>query len=132
MARVFRRGEGKRLELPGRDSREIVSGEVGSHAATLRVVKISPHAPGDPQRLPHSHNDVEECIYVLSGRGTTQTDSGEFALDAGDTLWIPAGEKHVTRNTGGEPLVLLCFFPSADIQPGIHEEPPHRRITSEP
>jgi oxalate decarboxylase/phosphoglucose isomerase-like protein (cupin superfamily) len=34
---------------------------------------------------------------------------------AGDTLLIPAGEAHVTRNTGAEPLVLLCFFPTAQV-----------------
>ena len=34
---------------------------------------------------------------------------------AGDTILIPSGEKHATRNTGSEPLVLLCFFPVADI-----------------
>jgi len=36
-------------------------------------------------------------------------------LKAGDTLLIPAGETHVTRNTGAETLVLLCFFPVARV-----------------
>ena len=31
------------------------------------------------------------------------------------TLLVPPGEKHVTRNTGSETLVLLCFFPVAEI-----------------
>jgi oxalate decarboxylase/phosphoglucose isomerase-like protein (cupin superfamily) len=43
---------------------------------------------------------------------------------------MPAGEKHVTRNTGNEPLVLLCFFPSADIRAGIREEMPTARTPS--
>ena len=37
------------------------------------------------------------------------------AVKAGDTLLVPPGEKHVTRNTGKETLVLLCFFPVAEI-----------------
>jgi quercetin dioxygenase-like cupin family protein len=57
----------------------------------------------------------EECIYVMSGEGCTEADSGKHALKAGDTILIPSGEKHVTRNTGKEPLVLLCFFPVSDI-----------------
>ncbi|MFL5050580.1 MAG: hypothetical protein ACJ8D4_11975 [Xanthobacteraceae bacterium] len=34
---------------------------------------------------------------------------------------IPAGEKHMTRNTGTEPLVLLCFFPVPDVTAGTTE-----------
>jgi oxalate decarboxylase/phosphoglucose isomerase-like protein (cupin superfamily) len=48
-------------------------------------------------------------------------DSGEYPLQAGDTLLIPPGEKHVTRNTGDEPLMLLCFFPVADITKATNE-----------
>ncbi|MDB5584355.1 MAG: hypothetical protein JWR80_9531, partial [Bradyrhizobium sp.] len=40
---------------------------------------------------------------------------------AGDILLVPAGEKHMTANTGSEPLVLLCFFPVADVTSGTNE-----------
>jgi len=115
MARVLTQGEARNLGLPGRKSLEIVSGEKGSRAVTLRLVEIAVPQPGDKPRGRHFHNDTEECIYVLSGRGRTESDSGEHALEAGDTLLIPAGETHVTRNTGSEPLVLLCFFPVAKV-----------------
>jgi len=115
MARVLTQGEAKNLGLPGRKSLEIVSGEKGSRAVTLRLVEIAVPQPGDKPRGRHFHSDTEECIYVLSGRGRTESDSGEHALMPGDTLLIPAGETHVTRNTGGEPLVLLCFFPVAKV-----------------
>ena len=115
MARVLTQGEAKNLGLPGRKSLEIVSGEKGSRAVTLRLVEIAVPQPGDKPRGRHFHSDTEECIYVLSGRGRTESDSGEHALKAGDTLLIPAGETHVTRNTGSEPLMLLCFFPVAKV-----------------
>jgi uncharacterized cupin superfamily protein len=115
MARVLTQGEAKNLGLPGRKSLEIVSGERGSRAVTLRLVEIAVPQPGDRPRGRHFHSDTEECIYVLSGEGRTESDSGEHALRAGDTLLIPAGEAHVTRNTGREPLVLLCFFPVAKV-----------------
>ena len=51
----------------------------------------------------------------MSGEGCTEADSGRHPLKAGDTILIPPGEKHVTRNTGGEPLVLLCFFAEPDV-----------------
>jgi quercetin dioxygenase-like cupin family protein len=115
MARVVTQSEAKRLGLAGRKSLEIVSHEKGSQAVTLRLVEIAVPKPGEPLRGPHYHQGFEECIYVLSGEGTTCADSGEHRLRAGDTILIPPGEKHVTRNTGNEPLVLLCFFPVADI-----------------
>lgn len=121
MARVFTQAEAKRLGLPGRTALEIVSGEKGARGVTLRLAEIPVPQPGETPRGPHQHSDYEECIYVLSGHGTTFADSGEYALKPGDTLLVPPGEKHVTRNTGNEPLRLLCFFPVSDITQGTHE-----------
>ena len=121
MARVFTQAEAKQLGLSGRKALEIVSGERGSHGVTLRLAEIPVPQPGETPRGPHQHHEFEECIYVLSGIGTTFADSGEFPLKPGDTLLMPAGEKHVTRNTGTEPLLLLCFFPVADVAKGTGE-----------
>lgn len=115
MARVLTQAQAKSMGLPGRKSLEIVSGEKGSQAVTLRLVEIPVPKPGEALRGPHYHNGFEECIYVMSGEGCTEADSGKHPLKQGDTILIPSGEKHVTRNTGQEPLVLLCFFPVADI-----------------
>jgi mannose-6-phosphate isomerase-like protein (cupin superfamily) len=115
MARVFKQAEGKRLGLAGRNSLEIVSGERGSSASTVRLVEIPVPKPGDPSRNLHHHTDCEECIFVLSGRGTTRAESGDFPLEPGDTILIQPGEKHATHNTGNVPLMLLCFFPVPDI-----------------
>ncbi len=123
MARVFTQTEAKHLGLPGRKSLEIVSGEKGARM-TLRLVEIPVARVGETPRGSHSHNDVEECIFVLSGQGTTYADSGEFALRQGDTILLPAGEKHVTRNTGNTPLKLLCFFPAGDIGARTQEPMP--------
>ena len=57
----------------------------------------------------------------MSGSGHTEADSGTYPLKAGDTILIPSGEKHATRNTGAEPLVLLCFFPVPDVTGGTTE-----------
>jgi mannose-6-phosphate isomerase-like protein (cupin superfamily) len=115
MARVFTQADATHLGLPGRKALEIVSGEKGSRAVTLRLAEIPVPQPGESLRAPHHHSNFEECIYVLAGQGTTFADSGEYPLRTGDTLLIPPGEKHATRNTGTQPLLLLCFFPVADI-----------------
>jgi quercetin dioxygenase-like cupin family protein len=115
MARVVGPAQARELGLPGRRSLEIVSGDTGSRAVTLRRVEIAVPGPGDKPRGRHFHSDTEECIYVLSGEGCTESESGDHRLRSGDTILIPAGESHVTRNTGSEPLVLLCFFPTARV-----------------
>ena len=122
MARVLKQSDAKRLGLPGRVSLEPVSGEIGSKVS-FRIAQIAVPQPGDKKRGPHVHHQFEECIYVLSGQGTMHAESGEHPVRPGDILLVPAGEKHMTLNTGAEPLVLLCFFPVADVSAGTTEFP---------
>jgi mannose-6-phosphate isomerase-like protein (cupin superfamily) len=122
MARVIKPADAKRLGLPGRVSLEPVSGETGSRV-TCRIAEIPVSEPGDKPRGPHLHDGFEECIYVLKGSGMTVSESGEFPIEPGDIVLIPANEKHMTRNTGTEPLVLVCFFPHPDITPRTTEFP---------
>ena len=122
MAHLLKQSEAKRLGLPGRTSLEPVSGEIGSRV-TFRIAEIPVPKAGDKPRGPHLHREFEECIYVLSGEGTTHAESGEIAIRPGDIVLIPPGEKHMTRNTGSVPLVLLCFFPVPDVTAGTAEFP---------
>jgi quercetin dioxygenase-like cupin family protein len=121
MATVFTQADAKTLALPGRLSREVVSGKSGADNVSFRVVEIAPQTAGEPKRGPHFHRDFEECIYVLSGSGVTETDGAELPLQAGDTILIPPGELHVTRATGTSPLKLLCFFPTGAVAAGTTE-----------
>ena len=120
MARLIDPTQAKRLGLPGRTSLEPVSGAVGSRIS-VRIAEIAPAKPGDPPRGPHLHDGFEECIYVLRGTGMTVAESGELAIKPGDIVLIPPNEKHFTRNTGPEPLVLLCFFAVPDVTAGTTE-----------
>jgi mannose-6-phosphate isomerase-like protein (cupin superfamily) len=115
MARVVTPDQAKRLGLAGRASFEIVSGEMGARNASVRLVEIPVPREGEPLRGPHVHHGFEECMYVLSGEGRTLTAAGAHPVRQGDTILIPSGEPHVTRNTGTVPLVLLCFFPAPDV-----------------
>ncbi len=115
MARVVTPDQAKRLGLAGRASFEIVSGEMGARNASVRLVEIPVAREGEPLRGPHVHHGFEECMYVLSGEGRTLTAAGAHPVRQGDTILVPSGEPHVTRNTGTVPLVLLCFFPAPDV-----------------
>ncbi|MGB6537875.1 MAG: cupin domain-containing protein [Xanthobacteraceae bacterium] len=120
MARLLKQTDARILNLPGRLSREAVSGAIGSHLS-FRLVEIAPPRPGETPRGPHLHRDFEECIYVLSGKGAMHAESGVHSIAPGDTLLVPPGEKHMTVNTGHEPLMLLCFFPVPDVAAGTTE-----------
>jgi mannose-6-phosphate isomerase-like protein (cupin superfamily) len=122
MARLLKQSEAKRLGLPGRVSLEPVSGEIGSRL-TFRIAEIPPAKPGDKPRGPHMHDGFEECIYVLKGSGITVSESGQLAIGPGDIVLVPPNEKHMTRNTGNEPLVLLCFFADPDVSARTTEYP---------
>ena len=121
MAKVFTQADAKSMGLPGRKSLELASGERGTQNVTLRLVEIPVAKPGDKPRGQHRHDGFEECIHVLEGEGVTEAGSGRFPLKAGDTIVIPPGEYHVTRNSGTAPLVLLCFFPVGSIAGRTHE-----------
>ena len=120
MARVLTPSEATNLGLPGRKSLEMVSGATGSQAVTLRLVEIPVPIQGEAERAPHSHDDFEECIYVLSGEACSEVDGRKHPLRAGDAILVSAGERHVTRNTGSVPLMLLCFFPVARVTARNH------------
>ena len=120
MARLLTAADAKLLDLPGRRSRELVSGKIGSQMS-FRLVEIAPTKPGDKSRGPHLHAGFEECIYVLAGHGAMQSESGTHQAGPGDVLLVPSGERHMTINTGSETLVLLCFFPVPDVGAGTTE-----------
>lgn len=55
----------------------------------------------------HSHDDMEEVYFVLSGKGKMVIGKDEFAIQTGDAFYVPLGEFHVTYNTGIQPLKIL-------------------------
>jgi oxalate decarboxylase/phosphoglucose isomerase-like protein (cupin superfamily) len=59
----------------------------------------------------HNHPESEEILYVLSGEGEQMLDDHEpFAVKPGDTIYVPSGAFHSTRNTGWEPMRLLALY----------------------
>lgn len=55
----------------------------------------------------HSHEDMEEVYFVISGRGRMVIGEDEFSIQAGDAFYVPFGEFHTTYNTGIDPLKVL-------------------------
>lgn len=122
MVSVFRQSDWAELTLPGRRSWDIVSSRTGSAAVTMRYVEIPPEGAEGQRRTKHKHIDREEVIWVLAGVGSVEGRDGPTTVTAGQVIYVPANEPHMTRNVGQETLRLLCFFPEAEI--GRHTQEP--------
>jgi len=82
-----------------------VAGSVGLYSSVVTT------EPGSKTRI-HHHGPCETSIYVLSGQARfTFGPSGledSFTADAGDFVYIPAGEIHVEENASdSEELVVV-------------------------
>lgn len=65
-------------------------------------------APGDETTELHSHECLDEFIYILSGTGTLYLDDAEYELEPGDFVGFPArGPAHAMKNNGTVELVYL-------------------------
>ncbi|GAA5103564.1 hypothetical protein GCM10023319_71540 [Nocardia iowensis] len=80
---------------------------INGASSTLGEVVINPNKGHDR----HDHPDSDEILYVVDGEGRqTVGDSDEFAIKAGDAVWIPRGTLHSTYNTGWRPLRLVATY----------------------
>lgn len=55
----------------------------------------------------HSHADMEEIYYVLSGEGIMVVGDDEYPIKQGDALYVPPGQFHTTFQRGILPLTVL-------------------------
>jgi quercetin dioxygenase-like cupin family protein len=88
--------------------RRVISDVDGAEAAVMDVFEI---AAGGQTPL-HSH-PWEHQIFVISGRGWCNDDSGRHAFRDGDVIHVKPGETHSFGNAGPEPVKLVCVIPKA-------------------
>ncbi len=68
-----------------------------STGAKQLKVNITEYLPGCTHKL-HVHPTQEEVIFVLSGRGYSETEAGRTEIGPGTVVFIPAGVAHATYN----------------------------------
>jgi len=79
----------------------------------------------------HNHPESEEILYVLSGEGEQMLDDGEaFRVGPGDTIYVPTGVFHSTRNTGWEPMRLLAFYNPGGPEQVLEGLPDFRQVAA--
>ncbi|MEX1184395.1 MAG: cupin domain-containing protein [Gemmatimonadota bacterium] len=86
---------------------------------TQRLILVRVVTPPGGGHAFHTHPEMEEIIYVISGRAEQWVDRASRMLEPGDTAHVPAGVVHATYNTGGEPLIFLAMLsPATSTGPG--------------
>jgi mannose-6-phosphate isomerase-like protein (cupin superfamily) len=109
------RGIAPYVTKDGSQIRELMHPSVhGNHAQSLAEATVP---PGATTAL-HRHRTSEEIYCFTGGAGWMTLGSREFAVVAGDTVCIPPGTPHRVRNTGAEPMTILC----ACAPPYSHED----------
>ena len=89
----------------------------GSEAqAPQFMMKITEYMPSHAHDW-HDHPQ-DEVIFVLSGRGLTETAEGKREIVPGDMVYVPANVKHATYNTHVEPLRAIIIKSPPDKEPG--------------
>ena len=69
------------------------------------VVEPGGHTPS------HAH-PWEHEVYILRGQGEAVLDDGPVPFAPDNAIFIPPDERHQFRNTGVEPIEMLCLVPN--------------------
>jgi len=79
-------------------------------------VRITEYLPGYVHKL-HVHPAQDEIIFVLEGRGASETISGKREIGVGDVVFVPAGVEHATYNPHSEVLRAVIIKSPPDKEP---------------
>lgn len=81
-------------------------------AEKLLLVRVT-MPPGKAHQF-HRHPEMEEIIYVLSGKAEQWVEQEHTVLEPGEIAHIPVDVVHGTYNAFDEPLVLLAILSPAN------------------
>jgi quercetin dioxygenase-like cupin family protein len=70
--------------------------------------------------LPLHHHAPAEVYHVLEGQGRAEVEGVSHELRPGRLLFIPAGARHRTTNTGPGPLRFLFVFPTDSFEQVVY------------
>ncbi len=86
--------------------RWLIDEGIGAPNFAMRHFEIAPEGS-----TPLHAHAWEHEVFILSGSGVVVCDGGDEAFGPGDAVFVPEGERHCFRNTGAEPVAMLCLVP---------------------
>jgi quercetin dioxygenase-like cupin family protein len=104
--RIFHCDEpGALMPMIASDARLVVWPGAGAERANMNYVRMQ---PGEAN-VPHVHEQSEDTIFVLDGRGTiADLDNGrDLEFEAGEVIHVPVGVEHQVRGDRGAEIVSV-------------------------
>jgi transcriptional regulator with XRE-family HTH domain len=103
-ATVVRRGDRKTVGLAGSGARyELLTPSLQGRLEVMEV-RMDPGQASAPEPISHPG---EECLVIISGRGTLELGDDAIDLRTGDAATFQASLPHLLRNTGRRPLLAI-------------------------
>jgi len=96
-------------QFPGVTHRFIINKETGATGVQLAEVVLQPGAA-----LPLHYHDVDDAMFVVSGKGKFIEGDREVAVEPDMALLAPAMTKHTLRNDGDQPLKIIFVWPTVN------------------
>ena len=94
-------------------------GPFGSSRAEVVLGEIKFGGQADP----HSHSEVEQGIFVISGKAEVEIEGETAVVGPDDFIFLPAGATHRVTALPGPPLkVLIVYAPplsAPGFEPGV-------------
>jgi quercetin dioxygenase-like cupin family protein len=59
----------------------------------------------------HTH-DADQILVIIAGRGVVESDGERLAIESGDIVMVPAGERHWHGSESGGEMTHLSFMAS--------------------
>jgi mannose-6-phosphate isomerase-like protein (cupin superfamily) len=91
------------VQIPGK----VFIGEALGSKGVEASFQLMP--PGMSVPFLHTHNQNEELYIVIKGNGEYQVDGVKFVINEGSVVKVMPNGKRSWRNTGQEPLIMLCL-----------------------
>jgi mannose-6-phosphate isomerase-like protein (cupin superfamily) len=67
----------------------------------------------------HTHDDLDEILYVVAGEGAVRVGDDVTPLTAGSLSMIPRGLPHAVERRGKNPLIVLSTLTGAPCRPAL-------------
>jgi quercetin dioxygenase-like cupin family protein len=113
--RVFHRDEpDQHMPMIASDARLIVWPGVGAMDANMNYVRMQ----AGEENVPHVHNDSEDTLFVLEGRGSISdlSNGRELEFEAGQVVHVAPGVEHQVRADRGAEIVSVGGPCPADLE----------------
>lgn len=85
-----------------------------TEAEHLLLVRV--HMPPGHAHQFHRHPEMEEIIYVISGKAEQWVEDEHRILEPGEMAHIPKNVVHGTYNASDEPLIFLAILAPAEFE----------------